>query len=65
MAGGIAIVVAGLLVWLYVRFDRKRYAGKPSAGARPTGEVFRDPATGEMTRVYEDPHTGAREYRKE
>jgi hypothetical protein len=59
------LAIAGGLVWLYARFDRKRYRGKASAGQRPTGEVFRDPASGKTMRVYEDPVTGARDYREE
>jgi len=27
--------------------------------------VFKDPTTGKMTRVYEDPATGQRQYREE
>jgi membrane protein implicated in regulation of membrane protease activity len=63
MAGLILAIVAGVLVWLYWRFDRRRYRGRADQGQRPTGEVFRDPVTGEVTRVYEDPETGARNYR--
>ena len=56
----IAIAVVGYFVW-----DR-RYRGAPAgAGLKPTGEVFRDPTSGKMTRVYEDPTTGRREYREE
>ncbi len=65
MAAVIIVIAAGLLAWLYARFDRKRYRGKASAGQVATGEVFRDPATGKVMRVYEDPATGAREYREE
>lgn len=59
---GLCVVLA--FVALYLAFDR-RYRGRSSAQARPTGEVFRDPGTGEMMRVYEDPETGQREYRPE
>lgn len=65
MPAVIVIAVVALLVWLYWRFDRRRYRGGKTAGQRPTGEVFRDPATGELTRVYEDPETGKRDYRSE
>lgn len=61
----ICLAVIGLLAWLYLRFDRRRYAGRSTPGQRPTGEVFLDPVTGQRTRVYEDPETGARDYRPE
>jgi hypothetical protein len=51
--------VVGYFVW------DKRYRGQDGAGFRPTAEVFRDPTTGKMTRVYEDPATGRRQYREE
>ncbi len=31
----------------------------------PTTEVFRDPTSGRLMRVYEDPHSGERRYRAE
>ena len=55
----IVIAVVGYFVW-----DR-RYRGQQSGSFRPTGEVFKDPSTGKMTRVYEDPKTGQRQYREE
>ena len=59
--GAIVIVFAivGYFIW-----DR-RYRGETSGAFKPTGEVFRDPTTGKMTRVYEDPKTGRRQYRDE
>jgi hypothetical protein len=54
-----ALVAAALL------FERGGYqpkASNPSA-LRPTGERFDDPTTGERIEVWEDPGTGAREYR--
>lgn len=65
MAAVIVVVAAGVLAWLYARYDRRRYRGKASPGQVATAEVFRDPATGKTMRVYEDPKTGAREYREE
>lgn len=58
---GIVIVFAivGYFVW-----DR-RYRGREGGSFRPTAEVFRDPTSGKMTRVYEDPTTGQRQYRDE
>ena len=54
--------IGGWLLW-----DRHRYSGAkgPAEAFRPTAEVFRDPATGRMTRVSEAPRTGRRQYREE
>lgn len=61
-----AILIGAGLVALYFAFDRRRYTGAGGgAGARPTPEVFRDPASGRLMRVWLDPATGAREYREE
>jgi hypothetical protein len=49
----------GYFVW-----DR-RYRGGDAGNFKPTGEVFKDPSSGKMTRVYEDPATGRRQYRDE
>jgi hypothetical protein len=57
----IAVPVAVLLIAGYVVYDR-RYHGKAASGLRPTEEVFRDPATGKLMRVHENPTTGEREY---
>ena len=59
--GAIVIVFAviGYFLW-----DR-RYRGHKQGLFKPTGEVFKDPTSGKMTRVYEDPETGARQYRDE
>jgi len=58
---GILVVFAiiGYFVW-----DR-RYRGDSQGSFKPTGEVFKDPTSGKMTRVYEDPSTGRRQYREE
>lgn len=55
----ILFAVVGYFVW-----DR-RYRGEGDGAFQPTAEVFRDPTTGRMTRVYEDPKTGRRQYREE
>ena len=55
----IVFAVIGYFVW-----DR-RYRGGQSGAFKSTGEVFKDPTTGKMTRVYEDPSTGQRQYREE
>lgn len=61
------LALAAVLVGLYFVFDRRRYHGKSDRRASmvPTPEVFRDPASGVRMRVYEDPQSGAREYRQE
>jgi hypothetical protein len=53
------VLVVGWFVW-----DR-RYRGQNEGSFKPTGEVFRDPTSGKLTRVYEDPTTGRRQYREE
>jgi len=59
---GVIVLVVALLSW-YV-WDR-RYRGSQGANFIPTDEVSVDPRTGERTRVYHDPATGRREYRRE
>ena len=55
----VVFAIVGYFVW-----DR-RYRGGQQGSFKPTGEVFRDPTSGKMTRVYEDPSTGKRQYRDE
>lgn len=55
----IAFAIAGYFIW-----DR-RYRGAAGGTFKPTAEVFTDPTTGKLTRVYEDPKTGKRQYRDE
>ena len=55
----VVIAVVGYFVW-----DR-RYRGHQQGLFKPTAEVFKDPSSGKLTRVYEDPETGARQYREE
>ena len=55
----IVFAIAGYFIW-----DR-RYRGEKQGDFKPTGEVFKDPTTGKLTRVYEDPATGKRQYREE
>jgi hypothetical protein len=54
-----AIVLAALL------FERRGYQPKPSNpdALRRTGERFHDPTSNQLLEVWEDPSTGAREYR--
>jgi hypothetical protein len=51
--------ITGYFIW-----DR-RYRGANQGNFKPTNEVFKDPTTGKLTRVYEDPSTGKRQYREE
>ncbi len=60
---GVVIVIVFAVIG-YFLWDR-RYRGGGHGSFKPTGEVFKDPSTGKMTRVYEDPSTGRREYREE
>jgi hypothetical protein len=55
----IAFAIAGYFIW-----DR-RYRGESQGNFKPTNEVFKDPTSGKLTRVYEDPLTGKRQYRDE
>ena len=55
----VVFAIVGYFVW-----DR-RYRGVNEGSFKPTGEVFKDPTSGKMTRVYEDPSTGRRQYREE
>ena len=55
----VVFAIVGYFVW-----DR-RYRGGQQGSFKPTGEVFRDPTSGKMTRVSEDPSTGKRQYRDE
>ena len=55
----IVFAIVGYFVW-----DR-RYRGHKEGLFKPTSEVFKDPTSGKMTRVYEDPETGARQYKEE
>jgi len=55
----VVFAIVGYFVW-----DR-RYRGVERGSFQPTAEVFRDPTSGKLTRVYEDPATGKRQYRDE
>jgi len=50
---------------LALLFERRGYRPRAAAPARlrPSGERFLDPTSGELVEVWEDPATGAREYR--
>jgi hypothetical protein len=55
----IVFATTGYFIW-----DR-RYRGEKDGNFEPTDEIFKDPTTGKLTRVYEDPSTGKRQYRDE
>jgi len=55
----VVFAIVGYFVW-----DR-RYRGGDAGAFQPTGEVFKDPTSGKLTRVYEDPKSGKRQYREE
>lgn len=60
----ILVIVAAFAIVGYFVWDR-RYRGDAEGAFQPTGEVFKDPSTGKLTRVYEDPKSGKRQYREE
>jgi hypothetical protein len=60
----IAVVVIVFAIVGYFIWDR-RYRGEKDGIFKPTNEVFKDPTTGKLTRVYEDPETGKRQYKEE
>lgn len=55
----ILFAIRRLLHW------HRRYRGARDGSFKPPAEVFRDPASGKMMRVYEDTKTGLRQYREE
>ncbi len=63
----LAVVISGIVIalfgWDRYRGNRKRASNVGTA--QPTGEVFSDPATGQLMRVWYDSSTGHREYRPE
>jgi hypothetical protein len=63
----IAVVIVGIVVALFGwdRYRGSRRSKGDGDAARPTNEVFTDPATGKRTRVWYNPVTGEREYRAE
>jgi len=61
----IAVVVIVFAIVGYFIWDQRYRGSRAGAAAKPTAEVFRDPTSGKMVRVYEDPATGKREYREE
>jgi hypothetical protein len=62
--GAMVLLVLFLAVWGFFRWDRRYRGGGGGEGYQPTDEVFKDPTTGRMMRVFFDPRTGRREYRE-
>lgn len=59
-----AIVCILLGYFIYDKRYKKNQGGKVPAGFIPTEEVNVDPVTGEKTKVYYNPETGERFYKK-
>ncbi|HKV87841.1 MAG TPA: hypothetical protein VJT78_07580 [Candidatus Dormibacteraeota bacterium] len=59
----LAVVIVFAIVGYHI-WDR-RYHGETRGNFKATSEVFKDPTSGKLTRVYEDPATGKRQYRDE
>jgi hypothetical protein len=57
----VLVVACAVIGWDRYRPGRQG----PSPQAHPTAEVFIDPETGQRMRVWFDPATGVREYRKD
>jgi hypothetical protein len=66
---GIELVVLGVAALVIAFFERLRYRtaadGSDRGGLRPTDERFIDPSSGERLRVWIDPQSGERSYRRE
>jgi len=61
----ILIVCILLGYFIYDKRFRHNHGEKVPKGFHPTDEVNIDPVTGEKTRVYYNPETGERFYKKE
>jgi hypothetical protein len=59
------LLINSAIVGAALVFERRGYHPRARDGARlqPTQERFLDPTSGELLEVWEDPATGAREYR--
>lgn len=59
---GLVVVVGVVIVFSMSLFVRRHgESGSPRSGWRPTAELFRDPGTGRILRVWLDP-AGGRHY---
>jgi hypothetical protein len=65
VAPGWWLLVNSAILGAALVFERRGYHPRApdGAGLRPTPERFLDPTTGELLEVWEDPASGAREYR--
>ena len=71
--GGLAEIAAVLQRHRYVSETAEKTGQDPGPGGgesgwieprfRPTSELFRDPVSGHLMRVWEDPYSGQRRYR--
>jgi hypothetical protein len=61
---GLAIIAVLVVVALvgYLQLRRHGQSDVPAAGWQATSEVFRDPSSGQVTRVWIDPMDGSRHY---
>jgi hypothetical protein len=59
----VGVIVIAVVSWFFI--DKRYRGGGVGANLQPTNEVFRDPGSGRLTRVWEDPKSGKREYREE
>ena len=74
VVSGVMAVVFGTAIMVAVLLQRERYHATETAAGEsgfmdprfaPTSEVFTDPTTRHLMRVYVDPRTGERRYRAE
>ncbi|MBV8152435.1 MAG: hypothetical protein JOY59_12825 [Candidatus Eremiobacteraeota bacterium] len=65
VAGWLPLGIWAVLAVLLIAFERMRYRPRVDRNATwvATNERFTDPATGVPMQVYENPQTGARDYR--
>ena len=57
----LAVIVAGFVLSLAAA-QRRGEAERPRTGWTRTNELFKDPTTGRVMRVWLDPSTGSRHY---
>ena len=63
---GLVVALQAVFVIALIAFERTRYRPVLKSGSGewlPTGEKFEDPTSGKTVEVYENPHTGERDYR--
>ncbi|MDH4333832.1 MAG: hypothetical protein OEW24_00965 [Chloroflexota bacterium] len=68
---GLVLMAIGAIVVLIALFERARYGREErsiaasASSMRRTDEVFTDPTSGDVMRVWVDPKTGTRDYRRD